>query len=150
MTTARFAAFAYAAIMLAVPSIAAAPDTIKARQDNFKAMGRSMKLISDELKKDAPVFATVRREAAALERAGKRIPGFFPRGTGAAAGVNTDALPAIWQKPADFRTAATKLNGATKALRTAAAGTDAARIRAALGATGATCKGCHDQFRLDK
>ncbi len=150
MTKARFAAITVAAALLAVPTIAAAPDTIKARQDNFKAMGRSMKLISDELKKDAPAFAVIRREAAALERAGKRIPGFFPRGTGPEAGVKTEALPAIWQKPADFRAAATKLNGATKGLRTAAAGTDAAKVRAALGATGGTCKGCHDQFRLDK
>lgn len=150
MSATRFALISAAAFALAMPSIAAAPGAIKTRQDNFKAMGRSMKAISDELKKDTPAFATIRSEAAALERASKRVAGLFPRGSGPAAGVKTEALPSIWEKPAEFRAAAAKLTGATKALRAAAAGTDPAKVRGALGATGASCKGCHDQFRLDK
>jgi len=148
MPAIRICAMIAAAASLAVPSIAAAPDTVKARQDNFKSMGRSMKLISDELRKDAPGFAIVRREAAALERAGARIGRLFPKGTGAEAGVKTGARAAIWSQPAGFRTAAVNLNTATKGLRAAAAGTDVGRIRAALGATGGTCKGCHDKFRV--
>ncbi|NJS14604.1 MAG: cytochrome c [Sphingopyxis sp.] len=148
MSAVRLFAMLAAAATLAVPSIAAAPGTIKARQDNFKAMARSMKLISDETRKDAPSFALIRREAAALERAGARVARFFPKGTGAEAGVKTGARSAIWQRPAEFRTAATNLNNAAKGLRTAAAGTDVGRVRAALGATGGTCKGCHDQFRV--
>jgi cytochrome c556 len=148
MTVIRTIAIVAAAATLAMPSVAAAPDTIKARQANFKAMARSMKMISDELRKDAPAFAVVRREAAALDRAAARVGRYFPRGTGAEAGVKTGARAAIWAQPAAFQGAATKLTGATKGLRAAAAGTDPARIRAALGATGATCKGCHDQFRV--
>lgn len=139
-----------AAALLALPTVAATPSaTIKARQDNFKAMGRSMKLIGDELKKDAPAFATIRREAAALEKAGARVGRFFPKGTGPEAGVKTEALPVIWAKPREFSAAAAGLNRATKGLRTAAAGTDPGKIRAAMGATGAACKACHEQFRLD-
>jgi cytochrome c556 len=148
MTVIRSLGLLAAAALLAVPTIAAAPDTIKARQTNFKAMARSMKLISDELKKDAPSWAIVRRESLSLERAGARVGGFFPKGTGAEAGVKTGARAAIWQKPADFRTAATNLNGATRNLRLITAGTDLGKIRGALGATGGACKACHDQFRV--
>lgn len=141
---------AAAAALLALPSVAATPGaTIKARQDNFKAMGRAMKSIGDELKKDAPAFGVIRREAAALEKAGSRVGRFFPKGTGPEAGVKTDALPAIWAKPGEFTAAATGLNRATKALRAAAAGSDAAKVRAAMGATFGACKACHEKFRLD-
>jgi cytochrome c556 len=148
MSAFRLLALCAAAATLAVPTIAAAPDTIKARQANFKSMGRSMKLISDELKKDIPSYAIIRRESLTLERAGARVGGFFPKGTGAEAGIKTGARAAIWQKPAEFRTAAANLNKATKNLRLVTAGTDVAKIRAALGATGGTCKACHDDFRV--
>ena len=148
MTAIRLCAMLVAAAMLTVPTIAAAPDTIKARQANFKAMGKSMKLISDELKKDMPSYAVIRRESLTLERAGARVSGFFPKGTGAEAGVKTGARGIIWTKPADFRTAAANLNSATRNLRLVTAGTDVGKIRAALGATGGTCKACHDQFRV--
>lgn len=150
MTISRFAALALAAMMVAAPTIAAAPDTIKARQDNFKSMGRSMKLISDELRKDAPGFAVIRQQAAALEKNSARVARMFPKGTGPEAGVKTGALPAIWQKPTEFSAAAAGLNRATKGLRAAAAGTDVAKVRAALGATGGACKTCHESFRLDE
>jgi cytochrome c556 len=149
MSTKRAFLVAAAAALLTMPTMAAAPGTIKARQDNFKAMGRSMKMIGDELKKDAPAFAVIRREAAALEKAGARIGKYFPKGSGPEAGVKTEALPAIWQKPADFRAATANLNHATKGLRTAAAGTDASKVRTAVGATFGTCKACHEKFRLD-
>lgn len=149
MSASRFYLIAAAAALLAVPTVAAAPGTIKARQDNFKAMGRSMKMIGDELKKDAPAFAVIRREAAALEKAGARIGKYFPKGSGPEAGVKTEALPAIWAKPAEFSAAAANLNRAAKGLRTAAAGTDAGKVRAAMGATFGACKACHEKFRLD-
>lgn len=148
MTISRFAAFALAAALLAAPSSAAAPDTIKARQDNFKAMARSMKLIGDELRKDAPAFAIIRREAAALERAGGRVGRFFPKGTGPEAGVKTRARAAIWAQPAEFRLAAANSNSAIKGLRAVASGTDVGRIRAALRSTGGACAACHDTFRV--
>ena len=124
MSAIRMLGIFAAAALLTVPTIAAAPDTIKARQTNFKAMGRSMKMISDELKKDTPSYAIIRRESLALERAGARVGGFFPKGTGAEAGVKTGARAAIWAKPADFRTAAANLNKATRNLRLVTAGTD--------------------------
>lgn len=149
MSAIRKIALFAAAATLAVPTIAAAPDTIKARQANFKSMAESVKLIFGELKKDAPAFAAIRQEAAALEKKGARVARFFPKGTGPEAGVKTGALPAIWQQPAEFRTAATGLNRATKALRAAAAGTDVAKVRAAVGTTVGACKACHEKFRLE-
>lgn len=148
MSAIRLLAMFAAAATLAVPTIAAAPDTIKTRQDNFKAMARSMKLIGDELRKDAPAFAIIRREAAALERAGGRVGRFFPKGTGAEAGVKTRARAAIWAQSAEFRAATVNSNSAIKGLRAAAAGTDLGRIRAALRSAGGACAACHDRFRV--
>ncbi len=137
-------------LALAVPVAASAPDTIKSRQDNFKSMGRSMKMISDEVRKSKPDFAVIRREAARLERASGRIPRLFPAGTGPEAGVTTEALPVIWTNAAGFRAASGKLTTATKGLRAAAASNDVGRVRAALGGTGGACKECHDTYRLKK
>ncbi len=154
MQTTRTAILAAAAALTVVPVAAATPAGTKAateaRQAAFKSFGRSMKTISDEVRKPSPDMALIAAEAAKLEKAGPRIPRWFPRGSGPESGLKTEALPAIWAKPAEFRGAAGKFTAAAKGLRAAAAAKDAARVRAALGATGGTCKACHEGFRLDK
>jgi cytochrome c556 len=60
---------------------------------------------------------------------------------------DTEALPAIWEKPDAFAAAMKKAQDAAVAYQTAAAGTDAAAMGAALRELGGSCKGCHDDFR---
>lgn len=139
------------AMIVAVPAagFAAAPDTIKTRQANFKKMGAATKAIVDEMRKSDPSIAVIRTNAAGLDRAGSAALRAFPRGTGPASGVKTDALPAIWTKPAEFRAARQKFESASRAFNRAAASGDIAQVRTAFGALGASCKGCHDQFRAE-
>ena len=138
-----------AGLALALPVSAATPEaTIKARQGNFKAIGKAFKAINDTLKSDAPDLAAVRAEAAAIQRLSGKLPGWFPKGTGKSSGVKTEAGPAIWAKPKEFRAAAARLNAASRALGAAAAGGDLGEVRPAAGALGAACKGCHEQFRV--
>ena len=145
---------ALAALLLpasAMVATAAAPNpAFKARHDNFEAMGRAMKGTFDEFKKPAPDLAAIRANAAVLAKAAPKVKGYFPKGTGPEAGVKTEALPAIWEKPADFAAAADRLVGATKALQAAAATGDLGQIKAAAGGVGGACKNCHDTFRKPK
>ena len=147
--TAKLAALAALALpATAMVALAAgANPAFKLRHDNFEAMGRAMKGSVDELKKASPNPAVIRAHADRLAAASVKVKGYFPKGTGPEAGVKTEALPAIWQRPADFAAAADRLVGATKGLQSVAATGDIARIQPALGAVGAACKNCHDSFR---
>lgn len=126
---------------------AAVNSAFQDRKDNFTAMGRSMKAITDELKRPTPNSATIKANARALARSAPKVAGYFPKGTGPEAGVKTDALPSIWQKPAEFKSTAARLVQATQALEAAAGVGDIAATRTAVGAVGQTCKSCHDNFR---
>ena len=131
------------AALLAAPS-----DTITARQTNFKAMGQAMKGIVDEMKTPAPNMAVIRTNSDALARAAPHVVGGFPRGTGPEAGVKAQALPIIWTRLPEFHRDAAAMVTATRGLQAAARSGDIARVRVAFGATGGSCKACHDVFRL--
>jgi cytochrome c556 len=135
------------ALVLPAVAFAAPADVIKQREDNFTAMGKAMKATMDEFKLPSPDVAVIKAQAAAMAGPASKVAGMFPKGTGPEAGVKTDALPIIWQKPADFKAANDKMLGAVKGFQAAAATNDLAKMQAAAGALGGTCKGCHDTFR---
>jgi cytochrome c556 len=120
---------------------------IKQRQANFSVMGKSMKAIGDELKSPNVSIATIRTNTKILHGAAKKVSGHFPKGTGPASGIKTDALPVIWTNNKAFKASAAKLVGATNTLNNAAAKGDMAGIKAAMGGVGGTCGSCHDSFR---
>jgi cytochrome c556 len=76
-----------------------------------------------------------------------RMPwdGFAPASKGAT--VKTAALPAIWSEPAKFQEAQDNLHKAVSALVAVSRGGDEAAQKAAIGAVGKTCGGCHQNFR---
>ncbi len=122
-------------------------DTIFARQANFKQLGRGFKAIADELRKPAPSVDVVRATVPTIGVAAGKVANYFPRGTGAEAGTKTAALPAIWERNPEFQAADLRLLTAVRNLQTSAASGDLDRIKAATGALGGACKGCHDTFR---
>lgn len=146
--------YVIAASLLVLPAIsafAANPNpAFKLRHSNFEAMGKAMKGIFDEFKKPSANLATIKANSATLAQSAKKVGGHFPKGTGPGMGVKTEALPAIWEKPAEFKTATDRLVTTTTALQAAAATGDMAKIKAAAGAVGGSCKGCHDSFRKPK
>lgn len=148
MKFARIAIIGTVALPLtAVVALAATNPAFKLRHDNFEAMGKVMKSTFDEFKKPAPDVRLLQANAKALAARAVKVKGHFPKGTGPEAGVKTEALPAIWQRPADFNAAADRLVGAAKGFQVATATGDLAKIQAAAGAVGGACKGCHDNFR---
>jgi len=147
------AALLLPAAALAVPALvqAAKPSPVfKLRHDNFEAMGRAMKGTFDEFKKPTPSVAVIQANAKVLAGAAIKVKGYFPKGTGPESGQKTEALPAIWERPADFTAAADRLVNATKAFQLAAATGDLTKIQPAAGAVGGSCKNCHDSFRKPK
>lgn len=141
-------AIVLAATVTATTAWAATPaETITARQNNFKQIGRAQKAISDELKKPAPSIAAIRASAQTMASLAPNVNRWFPRGSGPESGAKTAALPVIWQQVAQFNSRAGQLTNAVRGLQRAAASGNVNQVRAAFPAVGGTCKGCHDTFK---
>lgn len=141
-------AIVLAATVTATTAWAATPaETITARQNNFKQIGRAQKAISDELKKPAPSIAAIRASARTMASLAPNVNRWFPRGSGPESGAKTAALPVIWQQTAQFNSRAGQFTNAVRGLQRAAASGNVNQVRAAFPAVGGTCKGCHDTFK---
>jgi cytochrome c556 len=128
---------------------AEAPPAIKERQENFKGIGKSFKEIRKQLESGSADMAAIETAAADINTRAQKIEGLFPAGTSLDDGFDTEALPAIWAKPADFKRAATNLVEASAGLKTAAAAGDAATVGNSVKLMGGTCRACHDKFRKE-
>lgn len=90
---------------------------------------------------DANVVA---RNAGYLEVLSKMPWDGFAPGT---ANEKSRALPAIYKETAKFKEAQDRFQGEVGKLVAATKGGNEANIKAAIGAVGKTCGGCHDNFR---
>lgn len=127
-----------------------AADSIRTRQQHYKEIGRAMKSINDELKKSSPDVAVIQAGAATIDRFAPQIQGWFPDGSGAGAGVETEARAEIWSRPEEFRRATERLMAEASRFNAVAASGDLPAIRDGLKTLGGACKNCHDQFRAEK
>jgi cytochrome c556 len=137
-----------AALVLGAGAAYAALDAdtaIKYRKGAFQAIGSHFGGViagtkSPELAGDMLVHA----EALA---ASARLP-WKAFGAGTDKGSEkTTASAKVWSDAAGFKAAATKLETVTADLLAAVKAKDAAKIGAAIGATGAACKQCHEGYR---
>ncbi|CAN5609172.1 hypothetical protein BH10PSE14_BH10PSE14_08220 [soil metagenome] len=142
-------AAAIATALTAAPATPPAQAAVAARQAGFKKMGAAMKALNDQLKGDAPAKATMVGAAQTILMTAREQGKLFPAGSGASAGVKTDALPGIWSDRATFDGQMSKLVGEASKLVAVANGGDVTAIRVQTKATGAVCGGCHRQFRAD-
>jgi cytochrome c556 len=142
-----------AAAALALSATASAADDgptaqQKARQGMMRIMALNMGVLGGMAKGEIP-FNSERATIAAntLTAVGMIDQSLlWPAGSGMDASKTTDALPAIWEKPADFNADWVAFGDAAKGLVTAA-GADQAALGQAMGKVGGTCTGCHDDFR---
>ena len=111
-------------------------DVIKQRQEAMKAIGGSMGALV-KMVKGEEAYDSAKAKAAVETMAAK------------AKGAETAAAPKIWTDMAGFKAALAKLEQVAGA-QAAVAGKDLDGVKAAVGALGGTCKGCHDDFRLKK
>lgn len=125
------------------------PPVLKERHDNFEGIGDAFKAVRGELEKDAPDFALIAAKANDINARAMKIETHFPAGTSVDDGYKTEALPAIWEKPEEFKAAGQKLIDESAKLASLAGGGDKAAVEAQAMAMGGACKGCHDKFRAD-
>jgi len=121
---------------------------IEDRQAIMKANGRDTKAGGAMLKGETPFnAATANTILANYAAAAKAFPAHFPASS--KTGAETEAAPAIWDKPADWKAATAKFQADTAAAA-AMKPTDAAGFAKAFGLVTANCKSCHEGFRIKK
>ena len=119
---------------------------VKYRQAAMKSVGANITALAMVAKGEISTLDNVAANARAIRDGLGAAGPLFPAGTGAEAG-KTRALPAIWERPEEFAESMKKSAEAADAMIAAADTGDLGQIRAALGALGKTCGGCHDNFR---
>jgi cytochrome c556 len=122
---------------------------IETRQATFKKMGAAMKAIVEQLKSDAPDNAKMVAAAQVISAGAEQLPRWFPAGSGAEAGIDTDALPYIWKDRAKFESLANRLIPESKNMAAALSGKDLAAVRTQVKALAEVCSTCHHSFRAD-
>jgi cytochrome c556 len=133
-----------------LPSGMTVKQQIETRQKNLKELGAAFKTVNDQLKTDAPALDQIRPAVQTIKTHAGEIGTWFPEKTGAESGVETAALPKIWEDNATFQAAAVRLSEEAGKLSDVASGEDIEALKAQAAATGAACKNCHDSFRKKK
>jgi cytochrome c556 len=118
-------------------------DAIKYRQSAYTVLGNSFGKISAVVKGEVPYNKDDVAKNAAIITMMSTLP-WQAFGPGTEGGK---AQPAIWSDNAKFKAASEKMQLAAVDLNKAAQSGDLENIKKAFGATGQTCKGCHDDFR---
>ncbi|MDB5840302.1 MAG: cytochrome [Herminiimonas sp.] len=140
-------AFSIACIapLTAQAQFAKVEDAVKYRQSVLTLIGNHVGRISAVVKGERPYDkAAVEADAALIETLSKLPwPAFVPNSNTA----NSRALPEIWKEQDKFKAASEKMQGEVQKLSAAAKSGDMGAIRTAFGATGQSCKACHDDFR---
>ncbi|WP_102958715.1 c-type cytochrome [Mangrovicella endophytica] len=148
LTLLTAASVAAAAVLATLPAIAQNTDVIEKRQQLMKNNGRSAKAASQMLKgevafdpaKGMEIFRTIQAD-------NQEFRTLFPDDS--KTGNDTEASPAIWEKKDAFAQANDKIE-ADAAAAIAANPQTLDEFKVAFGKVAANCKGCHEQFRVDK
>lgn len=129
-------------------AFAGANDDVKYRQNAMKAVGSQMGSIAAILKGEVDNKGALANHAALMGAATNTaitIPAFKPN-TDGQGDAKTTATAAIWSDWAKFEKGLKNLEAAGQAAAAAGAGVNGDHLKA----LGATCKACHDDFRVKK
>jgi cytochrome c556 len=130
---------------LAVAQEQGAKGVVAVRQATMEANAKHMNAVKAILTEDPQLVKHVAFHAEAIAEAAEYVPEMFPPGS---TQPPTDALPAIWDKPDQFRQAAERAHGLADKLAETSRGGDAQATLAAFAALGKEgCGGCHETFR---
>jgi len=135
---------------VALPALAADPaQLVDERQAEMKKLGGAMKVLSTFVKEGQGTPAELQVAAATIVGVAKIMPGMWHEGTAVGVG-DSEALPVIWEKRAEFDKIIADMDKAGVALVVMAASGDAGAVGKGLQGVGATCKACHEGYRLKK
>jgi cytochrome c556 len=122
-----------------------AADAFQDRHMAMETVGDAMKTLGAIAKKEAPFdAAVVKANATTIADNLQKAATLFPAGSG---GGQSRAKPEIWTDAAGFEKTLKDGHAAAVALQSV---TDETAYRPALGALGASCKSCHDKYRIPK
>ena len=141
---------AASAVILTLPASAqfAKPeDAVRYRKSAMFIMQQNLGRVAAMSAGRVAFDAKVAADSAAVAEFMSRLP--WPAfGAGTDKG-ETRAKPEIWAEPAKFSEYAQKMQTELSKLAVAAKGADLDSLKAAVKATGAACKTCHDAYRKD-
>lgn len=120
------------------------------RKAHFAQLGKTFKGLNGELAKDAPDQPALVAAATTVNKLARKLPHWFPAGSGKEAQPKSAPLPIIWTDSAGFGAAAKKFRTEATKLKQVARSGDIAALRVQYQATGATCGGCHKVYREPK
>ena len=129
------------------PTVAAAvadEGAIKYRQSIMKANGAHLGAIVAILKGEVAFTEDLKAHAHAVAELSKIVPKLFPAGSDVG---DTRALPAIWEKPEEFKKVLNAFRTEAAKLAKDAESGDMQAIGAQVGALGNACGACHKRFR---
>ncbi len=144
------AVLACSTLLAAVPASAQfqkPEDAIKYRQATFTVMASHFGRLGAMVQGKVPFDAKVAQENADLVATLSLLP-FKAFGPNTDLG-ETDAKPEVWSQVDKFQAAAKTMQDNAAKLNAAAKTGDLAQIKAAFGATGKSCKACHDNYRKE-
>ena len=122
-------------------------DAIKARKDSMKALSAAAKGPGGMMKGEVPfALPTIQASLKAFQEQSDKAKALFP--DNAKTGGETEALPAIWEKKADFDAKWVKFSADAKAAEGAIK--DEASFKAEWGKVMSSCGGCHKEYRKAK
>jgi len=126
--------------------------TVEMRQQGFKDMGAAFKGVRDQFRRSRPVMVMIREYSRPLLRYSREpvIENWFPQGTGPGEGIETEALPVIWERPDEFAARWEDYILAAENLQSAVVSGDLEATRERVREMGDTCSGCHDTFREEE
>jgi cytochrome c556 len=137
---------AVAAVLLTAGAATADEGMITYRQSVMRANAAHLTAVVTIIKGQVPLTDDLKGHTHALAELATIAGHVFPEGSGTG---ETRALPAIWEKPEDFKKAYTAYQTAAANLAKTAE-TDPKAVPAAVGELGKTCKACHDDFQKEK
>ena len=134
------AVFALDAMAQAKPEV-----LVKQRQAAMTLQGKYFGPLARMAQGKLPYNASVVQRNAGFLQDLSQMPwdGFDP----STKGEKSAALPAIWEKPGEFKQAAERLENESAKLAAVSKSGDEAAVKAQIGAVGKACGGCHENFR---
>lgn len=147
------AALAVAAVAVAAPAGAQGDKSpnewIKDRQATMATVGAATKSVACALKGEGcpKAFDYLKLQARAIAHGGKLAPAAFRQGPFPDAGVDTTALPKIWDDYDQFREGFQTMEKNARDMIEAADAKDLKAYAAAFKKTTDACSDCHDTYR---
>lgn len=128
---------------IAATAVVAQTDVVAQRETLMKELGTATRPAAGMLRGNVPFdLATVQAALDVYAKNAKALQPLFPEGSDTG---KTDALPAIWQRKAEFDGLFAKF--AADATASKAAITDEASFKATFPKVISSCGTCHDSFR---